>query len=256
MWVAADFVLVATTSATGYVDGSVAAAASYRFRVRARDAAGNRGGYSNLVTVTTPAAPDVEPPSAPGVLVGSARASDRVDLSWGAASDNVGVTGYELERCLGVGCSDFVLVATTSATGYVDGSVAAAASYRFRVRARDAAGNRGGYSNLVTVTTQAAPDVEPPSAPGVLVGSAPASDRVDLSWGAASDNVGVTGYELERCSGVGCSDLRWWRRRRLRVMSMVVAALRVIGPGCVRGMRRGIVVGIRTGDGDRRLGGC
>ncbi len=97
--------------------------------------------------IGSPAGPDVEPPSAPGVLVGSAPASDRVDLSWGAASDNVGVSGYEVERCLGVGCSDFVLVATTSATGYVDGSVAAAASYRFRVRARDAAGNRGGYSN-------------------------------------------------------------------------------------------------------------
>ena len=112
------------------------------------------------------AAPDVEPPSAPGVVVAVASAADRVELSWGAASDNVGVTGYEVERCLGAGCTDFGLLATTSSVGYVDGSVAAAATYRFRVRARDAAGNVGGYADAVTVTTPAGPDVEPPSAPG------------------------------------------------------------------------------------------
>jgi hypothetical protein len=26
-----------------------------------------------------------------------------------------------------------------------------------------------------------------------------------LSWGAASDNVAVTGYHVERCQGSGCS---------------------------------------------------
>ena len=201
-----DFGLVATTSSVGYVDGSVAAAATYRFRVRARDAAGNVGGYADAVTVTTPAGPDVEPPSAPGVVVAVASAADRVELSWGAASDNVGVTGYEVERCLGAGCTDFGLLATTSSVGYVDGSVAAAATYRFRVRARDAAGNVGGYADAVTVTTPAGPDVEPPSAPGVVVAVASAADRVELSWGAASDNVGVTGYEVERCLGAGCTD--------------------------------------------------
>ena len=152
------------------------------------------------------AAPDVEPPSAPGVVVAVASAADRVELSWGAASDNVGVTGYEVERCLGAGCTDFGLLATTSSVGYVDGSVAAAATYRFRVRARDAAGNVGGYADAVTVTTPAGPDVEPPSAPGVVVAVASAADRVELSWGAASDNVGVTGYEVERCLGAGCTD--------------------------------------------------
>ena len=100
------------------------------FRVRARDAAGNRGGYADAVTVTTPAGPDVEPPSVPGVVVAVASAADRVELSWGAASDNVGVTGYEVERCLGAGCTDFGLLATTSSVGYVDSSVAAAATYR------------------------------------------------------------------------------------------------------------------------------
>jgi hypothetical protein len=56
--------LVATTSSTGFIDSSVAAASTYRFRVRARDAAGNVGGYADAVTLTTPAAP----PAGPGTV--------------------------------------------------------------------------------------------------------------------------------------------------------------------------------------------
>ena len=64
-----------------------------------------------------------------------------VDLSWGASTDNVGVTGYQVERCQGAGCTNFAQIATPTGTTYKDTSVSASTSYSYRVRATDAAGN-------------------------------------------------------------------------------------------------------------------
>ena len=51
----------------------------------------------DMATPVAPGTPgDPQPPSAPGTLSASAASSGEVDLSWGAASDNVGVAGYEL----------------------------------------------------------------------------------------------------------------------------------------------------------------
>ena len=113
------------------------------------------------VVPATPPPPDSEPPSAPGTLTASAAASDRVELSWAAASDNTGVVSYEIERCQNTGCTDFTHLATTSSAGYSDTSAAAATSYAYRVRAADAAGNLGAYSNTATATTPTAPPVGP-----------------------------------------------------------------------------------------------
>ena len=58
--------------------------------------------------------PDTAAPSQVSGLGASAVSSSRIDLSWSAASDNVGVTGYEIERCQGAGCSSFAAVTTVS----------------------------------------------------------------------------------------------------------------------------------------------
>ncbi|HSG12453.1 MAG TPA: hypothetical protein VLA22_01140, partial [Gaiellaceae bacterium] len=76
--------------------------------------------------------------------------------SWGAASDNVAVALYRIERCAGSGCSSFAEIGTTSATSYADTTVVASSTYSYRVRAEDAAGNRSGYSNTASATTPAA----------------------------------------------------------------------------------------------------
>src|SRR5205814_1052618 len=78
----------------------------------------------------------------------TAVSSGRIDLSWAAASDNVAVTGYRIERCQSAGCSNFAQIAAPAgtATSYSDTNVAASTSYSYRVRATDAAGNLGGYS--------------------------------------------------------------------------------------------------------------
>ena len=148
--------------------------------------------------------PDTTVPSQVLGLAASAVSSGRVDLSWSAASDNVGVTGYEIERCQGAGCSNFAAVTTVSTLGWSDLGRSSGTSYSYRVRARDAAGNTGAYSSVATAVTPAAVD-NPPSAPTGLSASASGSSGVNLSWTAATDDLGVATYEVERCQGVGCS---------------------------------------------------
>ena len=87
--------------------------------------------------------PDTSLPSQVSGLAASAVSSSRIDLSWSAASDNVGVTGYEIERCQGAGCSSFAVVTTVSTLAWSDTGRSPGTSYSYRVRARDAAGNQG-----------------------------------------------------------------------------------------------------------------
>ena len=142
---------------------------------------------------------------APGTLSATAVSGTRIDLAWGAATDDLAVTGYRIERCQGAGCTNFVQIAapTGTATSYSDTTVVNATSYSYRVRAVDAAGNLSGYGNTGSVAT---PDTQSPSAPGTLSATALSSGRIDLAWIAATDNVAVTGYQIERCVGGGCSN--------------------------------------------------
>ena len=60
--------------------------------------------------------PDTEPPSAPGTLSATATSTSQIDLSWGAATDNVAVTLYRIERCQEPVARTSSEIATTSAT--------------------------------------------------------------------------------------------------------------------------------------------
>src|SRR5262249_28474145 len=97
-----------------------------------------------------------QPPTAPGTLTATAAGSTQINLSWGAASDNVGVTGYRIDRCQGSGCTSFSHLVQLTGTGttYSDTGLAGGTSYSYQVRAMDAAGNLGPTSNPATATTQ------------------------------------------------------------------------------------------------------
>jgi glucose/arabinose dehydrogenase/chitodextrinase len=176
---------------------------SYEIILTATDSSGLQTSTSVLLPVATTA--DTTPPSAPSGLSAGAVSGTQINLSWTAATDNVGVTGYRVERCTGAGCSNFAQVLTPTGTSVSDGGVVPGTSYSYRVRAVDAAGNLGGYSNVATATTPAA-DTTPPTAPGSVSATAVSSSQINLSWTAATDNVGVTGYRVERCAGAGCSN--------------------------------------------------
>src|SRR2546425_415311 len=98
---------------------------------------------------------DTTPPTAPSNLTAPAASRSQINLAWTASSDDVGVTGYLVERCQGSGCTGFAQVATVAGTTYNDTGLAAATSYSYRVRATDAAANLSGYSITASATTLA-----------------------------------------------------------------------------------------------------
>jgi Fibronectin type III domain len=104
--------------------------------------------------LSVPAAPpDTQAPTAPSNLTAIATGGGQVNLMWMAASDDVGVTGYLVERCQGAGCSSFAQVASVNGTSFNDTALLPSTSYSYRVRATDAAGNFGPYSNVASATT-------------------------------------------------------------------------------------------------------
>lgn len=150
---------------------------------------------------------DNSSPSAPVSLSANAISGSQINLTWSAATDNIGVAGYRLERCQGSGCSNFVEIATLTTTTYSDVGLAASTNYTYRVLARDAAGNLSPYSPTAatsTMTSGGSYDTTPPSPPAVLNATSVSSGQVSLSWIASSDNVAVTGYLIESCNGVNC----------------------------------------------------
>jgi fibronectin type 3 domain-containing protein len=153
------------------------------------------------------ASTDTTPPSAPSGLTATAASGSQINLSWTASTDNVGVTGYKVERCSGASCSTFAQIATPTATSYSDTGLTASTSYSYRVRATDAASNLSVYSGTATASTQAPPDTTPPTAPGTPTATVISSTQVNLTWGASTDAVGVAGYKIERCTGASCTTL-------------------------------------------------
>ncbi len=145
---------------------------------------------------STPA--DTTAPTAPASLTAVAASSTKVSVRWTAATDNVGVTGYAIYRD-----SNKLATTTTVTTVYTDlNNLTSATTYTYSVTALDAAGNESLHSPNATTTTIPGgfTDNEVPSAPGTLTGTVSSSTQISLSWGAATDNVGVSGYYIYRAS--------------------------------------------------------
>jgi len=202
-----NFAQVATPTGTTYSDSGLVASTAYRYRVRATDAAGNLGPYSAIGAATTAASTDTTAPSATANLVATVNGSTAVNLTWSAATDNVGVVQYRVERCQGsTSCTNFAQIGTTAVTSYANAGLTASTIYRYRVRAADAAGNVGAFSSPVAVTTASTTDTTPPSQTVGLAATVGGSTAINLAWSAATDNVGVNGYRVERCQGASCTN--------------------------------------------------
>ena len=148
----------------------------------------DRGTVENSGTVT-----DTTAPSVPTSVMVMDTAERSVQLAWSAASDDVGVTGYEILRDGQVVGSTAADVLNYTDTGLVDG-----VNYIYHVRARDGRGNVSAPSVDLRVVARSNADKRPPSPPSGLQQQGGTSTSITLSWQAASDNVGVTGYEIVR----------------------------------------------------------
>jgi Zn-dependent metalloprotease/chitodextrinase len=96
----------------------------------------------NLATGTA----DTQAPTAPTNLAASGTTATTTNLSWTAATDNVGVTGYDVYQ-------GTTLKSTVTGTTYTATGLTASTAYTFYVVAKDAAGNVSASSNVANVTT-------------------------------------------------------------------------------------------------------
>ncbi|GAB3138564.1 cellulose binding domain-containing protein [Microbispora hainanensis] len=161
------------------------------------------------------AAGDTTPPGAPGALfhcpLPAAPGSGLgigVSLCWGAATDDVGVTGYDVQVKQD---GAFTTIRTTTGTGSIVSGLTLGQSYTFRVIARDAAGNAGPPSNEVTASANyltGVPPSSPPPSPTPIDRTPPTrpeglgpysvyiNGAAGLTWTRSTDDVAVSGYEV------------------------------------------------------------
>lgn len=95
----------------------------------------------------TVSASDMTAPTTPTNLTAVAASLSELDLSWTAATDNVGVAGYKILR------GGVYVGTTTTGTTFADTGLAASTTYTYTVKAYDAAGNVSTASNIGTSTT-------------------------------------------------------------------------------------------------------
>lgn len=128
------------------------------------------------------------PPAPPSALTATAVSSATVVLSW---QDNANTeTGYEVQRAMGTGAYATVATLAPSSSGYTDSGLAAATTYRYRVRAL-ATATVSEWSAIVKVKTAARPN--PPTN---LTATTPAARTVRLTWEDRSDD--ETGFQIQR----------------------------------------------------------
>jgi len=149
--------------------------------------------FYNVIDVNFINNPDPIAPSAPSNATASNIDTTTATISWGASTDNVGVTGYGVYNGSNqIATTNGALVANLT-------GLTANTTYNLTVKAFDAAGNVSTASNTVTFTTLPVigPDLEPPTAPSVLhVMGTTTSTSVPLMWAASTDNVGVKEYQI------------------------------------------------------------
>ena len=176
-----------------FADGSITVGnGSHTFEVRALNDNGTLLAQSTVTatigTTTPPPTGDAVAPSQPGNLRVTSATPTGVGIAWSAATDNVGVTGYDLYR----GTSQ---TGTTQQTNASFNNLTCGSAYQVGVDANDAAGNSSPPSNMA-VTTSACADTQPPTAPTNVTVSTRTTTSISLTWGSATDNVGIASYGI------------------------------------------------------------
>lgn len=141
-----------TTSPYSWSWNTTGADGAHTLSSQAHDAAGNVGVSADVaVTVSTPAG-DTQAPTAPSNLTATA-GRRKISLAWGASTDDVGVTGYQVWRATSAS-GPFSLIATTTSLSYVNSSLSLGTTRYYQVMATDAAGNVSAPSNTASATAK------------------------------------------------------------------------------------------------------
>ena len=206
-----DGVEIGNTTNTSYTDSGLQPGKDYYYFIRAYDAKGNYSNASAYVTEWTnyansgTAGTDTQPPSIPTNLRVTPVSSNRMNLSWEASTDNVGVSMYQIYRN---GSLLFQVNALNTTDWSTTNPLSPNREYTYYVKACDSAGNCSNPSASVTEwtlsnttnTTNTTPttDTQPPSIPSNLTATPLSTNQIRLNWSASTDNVGVDFYRVYR----------------------------------------------------------
>ncbi|MFC4099071.1 fibronectin type III domain-containing protein [Paenibacillus xanthanilyticus] len=174
---------------------------TYTFKVEARDAVGNWSTTGPTLVFTTRSY-DMTPPTWPaGSKATSGGTTTQIALiSWTAAADNVGVARYRIIH----GTTELASVDANTRTRGIEG-LTPNTTYVLKVEACDGAGNCTTDGPSVTVTTLKT-DGTPGTPTDTFAPTWPSGSQATsggtttaialISWTAAADDVGVTGYRI------------------------------------------------------------
>ena len=185
-----SFTVIAEGSASTlqFTDFGLQPGSNYSYDLRTVDTSGNRSEQFRAGVITTAgSSEDTSPPTTPPNFTASATNST-VSLTWDPATDNVGVSNYPLLR----GVTLVQPGPQGTEMQYTETGLQPGTTYEFSLFAQDAAGNVSDVPATLLVTTL---DDVPPSAPtGLAVALGP--NVANLTWAAATDNVGVASYRI------------------------------------------------------------
>ncbi|MFD5030079.1 discoidin domain-containing protein [Streptomyces sp. NPDC058405] len=150
---------------------------------------GQPGGQLSELEIYGPETGDTQAPTAPTELTYTQPVTGQIKLSWKPSTDNTGVTGYDIYANNELRTSVAGNVTTFTDTQPTGSTIS------YYVRAKDAAGNVSPNSNTVTRQGDTG-DTQAPTVPANLAFTEPASGQIKLTWGASTDNTGVTAYDV------------------------------------------------------------
>ena len=132
--------------ATSYKDTTVISSQSYYYRVKAKNLAGNSA-YSNEIGPIT--SNSLYPKAPTGLTVGTI-SSSALRLAWNDNSNNE--TGFKIERKSDSGSFSQIAITEANVKDYTNSGLNDGATYTYRVRATNSAGDSN-YSNEASATT-------------------------------------------------------------------------------------------------------
>jgi chitodextrinase len=214
-----------TTSSSNFQRGSDVPVSGGTFSVVAPS--------NGIFTLTYAGVPDTTAPTAP---VLSAANANQANLNWAGATDNMGVSGYDVYRSTTANftpVSVAKVAAAIAGTTFSDGTLAAG-TYYYQVQARDAAGNVSPSSNEIAITI-----VQSNPTPALTLKSATTTHQTSAgsnitssSFTAASGDLLVAFLESDGPSNTtesfntpATSGLTWTLRKRANASSSGTAEI-------------------------------
>ncbi len=193
----------------------------------AKDAANNVStSRSATTTITLTPTADTTAPTINAFSIPPTSSSLTVSITSLVASDNVGVTGYQITESSAAPAAGATGWTASSPSSYTFASAGTKTLYAW---AKDAAGNVSSpRSATTTITLPAAPDTTAPTVDTFSIPATSSSLTVPITSFTASDNVGVTGYLVTESSTKPRSDAAGWSSSPLANFSCTSAGAKTL----------------------------